>query len=139
MSDNEIHQTDKPQIPPTRANKDLELLRETGKHLDKFLCQGDQRTDLEDSEVIIVSILDAFANSPYPMSAKIAKERGIPFDADKYKMKFLAEFLTNFKKFRISRKRLGRTEDKQVMMSYMNMIADALREHEKGNSPGYLK
>lgn len=131
--------SDKPQIPPTRSNKELELLRETGKHLDKFLCQGDQRTDLGDSEVVIVSILDAFSDCPYPMSIKIAKERGIQFDDKKYKFKFLSDFLTNFKKFRISRKRLGRIEDKQVMMSYMNMIADAMRDHEKGSSPGYLK
>ena len=128
-----------PSQPPTRANKDLELLREAGRHLDKFLCQGDQRTDLEDSAVPIISMLDDWADNPFPISKEIATERSIPFNVEKHRFVFLKDFLSNFKKFRISRMRKGREEDKQVMMSYMNAIMDAMRDHEKNSVPGHLR
>ena len=139
----------KPAIPPTRTNKELELLRETGKHLDKFLCQGDQRTDLENSEVPIISILDRWTSNPYPISLKIAQNRGMNISGIEkdenggmvlYKpLLFLSGFLSNYKKFRISRARKGRTEDKEVMMSYMNMMEQALRDNERNGSSKLLK
>lgn len=119
----------KPELPPQRANKELEMLREAGRHLDKFLCQGDQRTDLFSSEVPLISILDNWAFNPYPNSKKIAERKGMQIK--EYKLEFLAGFLTNFKKFRLSRDRLGRSEDKMVMLGYMNMLSDALNDREK--------
>ena len=119
----------RPELPPQRTNKELEMLREAGRHLDKFLCQGDQRTDLFSSEVPLISILDNWALNPYPNSKKIAERKGIVLK--EYKLEFLAGFLTNFKKFRLSRDRLGRGEDKMVMLGYMNMLSDALNDREK--------
>lgn len=125
----------RPSLPPQRVNKDLEMLREAGRHLDKFLCQGDQRTDLFNSEVPLISILDKWAECPYPNSMAIAKRRKM--NIQEHKLDFLSGYLVNFKKFRLSRERKGRKEDENVMMGYMNMLADALRNHEK--MPGYLK
>ena len=125
------------ELPPKRPTKEVEVLMEAGRHLDKFLCQGDQRTDLFNSEVPLISILDEWSKNPYPMSAKIAADRGMNTSGRVHKIQILEGFLSNFKKFRVARERKGRTEDKQVMLGYMSMLADAL--HDKEKVPGYLK
>ncbi len=139
MSD-ETDQTEQRKIekPPKQPNKELQLLQEAGRHLDKFLCQGDQRTDLSDSEVVLVSVLDEWASNAYPASKKYCIEHNIPFNNKEHTLQFLANFLSNFKKFRLARDRKGRTEDKSVMLGYMNMLQDALKNDER-KMPAYMK
>lgn len=128
----------KKELPPKQPNKELQLLQEAGSHLDKFLCQDDQRTDLNDSEIVLISVLDEWAKNTYPASKKYCSEHDIPFNEQKHTLGFLGKFLDNFKKFRLARDRKGRKEDQGVMMAYMNMLQDALKNDER-KMPGYMK
>ncbi len=120
--------------PPTKTNSEIKIKEMELEVLKSFLSSDKQKTQITIDERVLISVLDEFADNPYPISQNFCKVHGIPFEGEGFKMDFLKTFLNNFLLYGIPLGRQGRTEEVKVLSSYFEAQREEKRDEEAKNT-----
>ena len=123
----EYHKTETKKAPPIRPDKDLEIKEKEIGVVRQVISDTDLKTQVTQSERVIIPLLEQLANTPFSISEKIARSRGIPFDSERYKVPILADFIKEYLRKGKALERKGIKEDTDIVSAYFTAQIEASR------------
>ena len=115
---------------PTQMNPDIELQKMRNDLVKGLISEIDLKTEVTQSERIILTNLEDFASQPFKNSVRIANDRGIPYDYNKCKLEALKNFCIGYMRKGKALNRKGIKEDVTVM-SGLFKYENEVREHDR--------
>ena len=125
-----------PAAPPVRNNPQLELQKQVLDFLTGFGSSGKQKTDINASQRVILSTANRLAGNSFPISQKIAEERGIAME--QHQMPFFKDWIGDFIEFGIPLGRKGRGEEVALFRAFFSNIGE-MDGDEKPKKNKFLK
>ena len=105
-------------LPPIRKDKEIEQKRMEIETVNRVISDPDLKTQFNQAERMLITLLDEIARKPFSISERLAKEIGVPFDMKRYEYPLLTEAIKGYSKKGKALNRKGIAEDVDVMRAY---------------------
>lgn len=135
MSDNE--NITKP--IPVRRDKEIAIKQMEIDTVNRVISDPDMKTEITQSERILISIFEQLAIKPFPISEKIANKRGIPFDMTKYEDPFFSNLIRGYMKKGKALNRKGIKEDVDIVSAYFQAQIERSKEAQRHQPSTFTK
>lgn len=113
--------------PPFHKDKEIEIKEKEIGVVRQVISDSDLKTQVTQSERIIIPLLEQLANRPFSISEKIAKSRGILFNSESYKVPILSDFIKEYLRKGKALDRRGIKEDTDIVSAYFTAQIEAAR------------
>ena len=114
-------------LPPIHKDKEIEIKEKEIGVVRQVISDADLKTQVTQSERVIIPLLEQLANNPFSISEKIAISRGIHFDSTRYKVPILSDFIKEYLRKGKALDRRGIKEDTEIVSAYFTAQIEAAR------------
>ncbi|MGZ8509237.1 MAG: hypothetical protein ACXWV6_04355 [Chitinophagaceae bacterium] len=116
---------------PVRRDKEIAIKQMEIDTVNRVISDADMKTEITQSERILISIFEQLSIRPFPISEKISLKRGIPFDMTKYEDPFFSNLIRGYMKKGKALNRKGIKEDVDIVSAYFQAQIERSKEAQR--------